>query len=269
MPKLWRTRNFVSDYRLISFRASLSWVFLNPMLIRHPWFATHPNVFAFCVHSVFILCWSPFFVWDLLQVWDAIPVSQTTIAISTFIQSLAPLNSAANPLIYFLFSTHFCRNIRYEWVSDPLSAFVSQSVPHYPNDLIRAIGADQRSVPDSYHWTTVVLIIVTYVWYLSTNYIIIVWVVRFANPYPRDMTNANLNGKSIANSNQTQINRLFPRLWPHYRRISIWRIFCIGIRQPRTTSRRLDYNTINSTATHSSSRYQSFDPIAISFWNHL
>ncbi|XP_054166622.1 cardioacceleratory peptide receptor-like [Oppia nitens] len=67
---------------------------------------------TFVIVFVFILCWSPYFVWDLLQVWGVIPVSQTTIAISTFIQSLAPLNSAANPFIYFLFSTHFCRNIR-------------------------------------------------------------------------------------------------------------------------------------------------------------
>jgi neuropeptide S receptor 1 len=34
------------------------------------------------------------------------------IAVATFIQSLAPLNSAANPLIYCLFSTHLCRNLR-------------------------------------------------------------------------------------------------------------------------------------------------------------
>ncbi|CAG2107733.1 unnamed protein product, partial [Medioppia subpectinata] len=67
---------------------------------------------TFVIVFVFIMCWSPYFVWDLLQVWGAIPVSQTTIAISTFIQSLAPLNSAANPFIYFFFSTHFCRNVR-------------------------------------------------------------------------------------------------------------------------------------------------------------
>ena len=56
------------------------------------------------VLSVFILCWSPYFVWDLLQVYGFIPLTQQTIAISTFIQSLAPLNSAANPIIYGLFS---------------------------------------------------------------------------------------------------------------------------------------------------------------------
>ncbi|GFQ71144.1 cardioacceleratory peptide receptor [Trichonephila clavata] len=61
---------------------------------------------------VFILCWSPYFVYDLLQVYGQIPESQTSYAVSTFIQSLAPLNSAANPMIYCLFSTHICRNFR-------------------------------------------------------------------------------------------------------------------------------------------------------------
>ena len=61
---------------------------------------------------MFILCWSPYFVWDLLQVYGYIPKTQKTIAVSTFIQSLAPLNSAANPIIYCLFSTRICRNLR-------------------------------------------------------------------------------------------------------------------------------------------------------------
>ncbi|GJQ72031.1 putative rhodopsin family 7 transmembrane receptor [Trypoxylus dichotomus] len=61
---------------------------------------------------VFILCWCPYIVFDLLQVYGFIPSTQTNIAVATFIQSLAPLNSAANPLIYFVFSTHFCRAVR-------------------------------------------------------------------------------------------------------------------------------------------------------------
>lgn len=61
---------------------------------------------------VFVLCWSPYIVFDLLQVFGQIPNTQTNIAIATFIQSLAPLNSAANPLIYCLFSTQVCRMIK-------------------------------------------------------------------------------------------------------------------------------------------------------------
>ncbi|XP_040174982.1 cardioacceleratory peptide receptor-like isoform X3 [Anopheles arabiensis] len=61
---------------------------------------------------VFVLCWSPYIIFDLLQVFGQIPATQTNVAIATFIQSLAPLNSAANPLIYCLFSTQVCRMIK-------------------------------------------------------------------------------------------------------------------------------------------------------------
>lgn len=63
--------------------------------------------------AVFILCWSPYFVFGLLQVYGHVPNTQNNIAVATFIQSLAPLNSAANPVIYCLFSTRMCRTLRY------------------------------------------------------------------------------------------------------------------------------------------------------------
>ncbi|KAJ8965381.1 hypothetical protein NQ314_004184 [Rhamnusium bicolor] len=62
--------------------------------------------------KIFVICWSPYIVFDLLQVYGHIPKTQTNIAIATLIQSLAPLNSAANPVIYCLFSTHICGNLR-------------------------------------------------------------------------------------------------------------------------------------------------------------
>jgi len=68
---------------------------------------------TFVIVFVFILCWAPYIVFDLLQVYGHIPRSKTMTAVATFIQSLAPLNSAANPLIYCLFSTHICRNLRF------------------------------------------------------------------------------------------------------------------------------------------------------------
>ncbi|XP_065164313.1 cardioacceleratory peptide receptor-like isoform X2 [Atheta coriaria] len=80
---------------------------------------------TFVIVFVFVLCWSPYIVFDLLQVYDYIPETQTNIAIATFIQSLAPLNSAANPVIYCLFSTHLCRNLRklppFSWMSGCLT----------------------------------------------------------------------------------------------------------------------------------------------------
>ncbi|RZF44133.1 hypothetical protein LSTR_LSTR012955 [Laodelphax striatellus] len=67
---------------------------------------------TFVIVFVFVVCWCPYLVFDLLQVWGFVPRTQTSIAVATFIQSLAPLNSAANPIIYCLFSTHVCRAIR-------------------------------------------------------------------------------------------------------------------------------------------------------------
>ncbi|XP_065338332.1 cardioacceleratory peptide receptor-like isoform X2 [Cloeon dipterum] len=62
--------------------------------------------------TIFIMCWSPYIVFDLLQVYGQVPRTQTTTAVATFIQSLAPLNSAANPVIYCLFSSSICRSLR-------------------------------------------------------------------------------------------------------------------------------------------------------------
>ena len=65
--------------------------------------------------SVFILCYSPYFIFNLLQVFQLLPNTQAMTALSTFIQGLAPLNSAANPIIYCIFSgCDVCRAFR--WV---------------------------------------------------------------------------------------------------------------------------------------------------------
>jgi hypothetical protein len=44
-------------------------------------------------------------------VFGFIPDNSTNRAVATFIQSLAPLNSAANPLIYCLFSTNVVQTL--------------------------------------------------------------------------------------------------------------------------------------------------------------
>ncbi|GFO26711.1 cardioacceleratory peptide receptor [Plakobranchus ocellatus] len=58
---------------------------------------------------VFIVCWSPFFIYNLLELYQVIPHNNP---LTTLIQSVAPLNSAANPIIYGIFSTRICRNLR-------------------------------------------------------------------------------------------------------------------------------------------------------------
>ncbi|KAJ8732553.1 hypothetical protein PYW07_015152 [Mythimna separata] len=75
---------------------------------------------TFVIVFVFVLCWSPYIVFDLLQVYHHIPPTQTNLAIATLIQSLAPLNSAANPLICCMFSPHIYTSLRrvppYKWL---------------------------------------------------------------------------------------------------------------------------------------------------------
>ncbi|XP_069354887.1 cardioacceleratory peptide receptor-like isoform X2 [Maniola hyperantus] len=74
---------------------------------------------TFVIVFVFVLCWSPYIVFDLLQVYHQIPTTQMNIAIATLIQSLAPLNSAANPLICCMFSPHIYASLKrvppYRW----------------------------------------------------------------------------------------------------------------------------------------------------------
>ncbi|XP_022113268.1 cardioacceleratory peptide receptor [Pieris rapae] len=75
---------------------------------------------TFVIVFVFVLCWSPYMIFDLLQVYGYVPDTQANIAIASLIQSLAPLNSAANPVIYFIFSNRIFLSLRnippYKWV---------------------------------------------------------------------------------------------------------------------------------------------------------
>ncbi|CAH1790446.1 unnamed protein product [Owenia fusiformis] len=56
----------------------------------------------------FIVCWAPYFVYNFLDVFGY----TSNVKVSIFVQSLSSFNSAANPLIYGLFSSRICRNLR-------------------------------------------------------------------------------------------------------------------------------------------------------------
>ncbi|XP_076458600.1 neuropeptide S receptor-like [Babylonia areolata] len=68
---------------------------------------------TFIIVLVFIVCWSPYFLFNLCQVYGVVPETVPMMKASTFVQSMAPLNSAANPIIYGLFSTRICKYLRY------------------------------------------------------------------------------------------------------------------------------------------------------------
>ena len=61
----------------------------------------------------FIFCWLPYFVYDFYQLYGSFNVKEMK-AVTIFIQSLAPLNSAANPVIFLIFNYNsymsMCRN---------------------------------------------------------------------------------------------------------------------------------------------------------------
>ncbi|XP_048775569.2 cardioacceleratory peptide receptor-like [Ostrea edulis] len=68
---------------------------------------------TFFIVLAFILCWCPYFGFMLHHVYEmGNPNTSTLKAVTAIIQSLAPLNSAVNPIIYGVFSTRICRNLR-------------------------------------------------------------------------------------------------------------------------------------------------------------
>ncbi|XP_060590727.1 cardioacceleratory peptide receptor-like [Ruditapes philippinarum] len=61
---------------------------------------------------VFVLSWSPYFVFNLIDVYSNKTKTTTQYAVTSLVQSLAPINSAANPIIYGVFGTSICQNLR-------------------------------------------------------------------------------------------------------------------------------------------------------------
>ncbi|XP_021921974.1 cardioacceleratory peptide receptor-like [Zootermopsis nevadensis] len=108
---------------------------------------------TFVIVFVFVICWSPYIVFDLLQVYGHVPRTQTNIAVASFIQSLAPLNSAANPVIYCLFSTSIGRTLRkippFSWVAAGLVACCPTTQPQSHRD-----AGDHALLAASTHWSS-------------------------------------------------------------------------------------------------------------------
>ncbi|KAK3782025.1 hypothetical protein RRG08_027199 [Elysia crispata] len=96
---------------------------------------------------VFIICWSPYFVYDLLYVYGYIPVSQNTAALSTFIQSLAPLNSAANPIIYACFNTNMCLDLFRCRFSKRRNNFTASQSTNYTHFRFAKSGNGTPTIP--------------------------------------------------------------------------------------------------------------------------
>uniref|UniRef100_A0A8C5PMI2 Neuropeptide S receptor 1 n=1 Tax=Leptobrachium leishanense TaxID=445787 RepID=A0A8C5PMI2_9ANUR len=65
--------------------------------------------YSIVVILAFILCWGPYFMFDILDNFDVIPQTKERVYASVIIQNLPVLNSAINPIIYCIFSNKHCR----------------------------------------------------------------------------------------------------------------------------------------------------------------
>ncbi|XP_042672745.1 neuropeptide S receptor [Centrocercus urophasianus] len=64
--------------------------------------------YSIVIVLAFALCWSPYFLFDILDNFNILPETKERFYASVIIQNLPALNSAINPLIYCLFSNHLC-----------------------------------------------------------------------------------------------------------------------------------------------------------------
>ncbi|XP_064236377.1 neuropeptide S receptor isoform X5 [Aotus nancymaae] len=71
--------------------------------------------YSIIIILAFICCWSPYFLFDILDNFNLLPDTQERFYASVIIQNLPALNSAINPLIYCVFSSSIsfpCREQR-------------------------------------------------------------------------------------------------------------------------------------------------------------
>uniref|UniRef100_A0A8D2JAM0 Neuropeptide S receptor 1 n=1 Tax=Varanus komodoensis TaxID=61221 RepID=A0A8D2JAM0_VARKO len=64
------------------------------------------------VSQAFVLCWSPYFLFDILDNFNILPDTKERFYAAVIIQNLPALNSAINPIIYCIFSESLCLAFR-------------------------------------------------------------------------------------------------------------------------------------------------------------
>ncbi|XP_015444920.1 neuropeptide S receptor isoform X2 [Pteropus alecto] len=64
--------------------------------------------YSMVIILAFICCWSPYFLFDMLDNFGLLPDTEERFYASVIIQNLPALNSAINPLIYCAFSSSLC-----------------------------------------------------------------------------------------------------------------------------------------------------------------
>uniref|UniRef100_A0A8C8STT0 Neuropeptide S receptor 1 n=1 Tax=Pelusios castaneus TaxID=367368 RepID=A0A8C8STT0_9SAUR len=69
--------------------------------------------YSIVIVLAFVLCWSPYFLFDILDNFSVLPETKERFYASVIIQNLPSLNSAVNPLIYCVFSNSLCHPFGY------------------------------------------------------------------------------------------------------------------------------------------------------------
>nr|XP_030712847.1 neuropeptide S receptor-like [Globicephala melas] len=67
-----------------------------------------PQIYGPRRAKAFICCWSPYFLFDILDNFSLLPNTKERFYASVIIQNLLALNNAINPLIYCVFSSSIC-----------------------------------------------------------------------------------------------------------------------------------------------------------------
>nr|XP_056713026.1 neuropeptide S receptor [Euleptes europaea] len=64
--------------------------------------------YSMVIILAFVLCWSPYFLFDILDNFSVLPETKERFYAAVIIQNLPALNSAINPIIYCVFSNTVC-----------------------------------------------------------------------------------------------------------------------------------------------------------------
>ncbi|XP_017168907.1 neuropeptide S receptor isoform X2 [Mus musculus] len=86
--------------------------------------------YSIVIILAFICCWSPYFLFDILDNFNVLPDTKERFYASVIIQNLPALNSAINPLIYCIFSSSICSPCKMQRSQDSRMTYRERSERH-------------------------------------------------------------------------------------------------------------------------------------------
>uniref|UniRef100_A0A8C6FPM1 Neuropeptide S receptor 1 n=1 Tax=Moschus moschiferus TaxID=68415 RepID=A0A8C6FPM1_MOSMO len=86
--------------------------------------------YSIVIILAFICCWSPYFLFDILDNFSLLPNTKERFYASVIIQNLPALNSAINPLIYCVFSNSICFPCREQRSRDSRMTYRERTEKH-------------------------------------------------------------------------------------------------------------------------------------------